>query len=67
MAAVSLSGLEPSSLCSCRRDPSCEIVIDDEELSPQRAELRTLPDGRVRLRDLDSSNGTFVGARAARA
>jgi S1-C subfamily serine protease len=43
------------------RDPSCDIVIDDEELSRQHAELRTLPDGRLEIRDLDSQNGTFVG------
>src|ERR687892_12327 len=43
------------------RDPACDIAIDDEELSPRHAELRALRDGRLELRDLDSSNGTFVG------
>jgi pSer/pThr/pTyr-binding forkhead associated (FHA) protein len=41
------------------RDPSCEIVIDAETVSSRHAELE-LSGSTLSLRDLDSSNGTFV-------
>ena len=42
-------------------DPSCDIVIADEEISPRHAELRKLADGRLEIEDLDTSSGTWVG------
>jgi S1-C subfamily serine protease len=42
------------------RDPQCDLVLDDAEVSRQHAEFRALPDGAYELRDLGSSNGTFV-------
>ncbi len=38
-----------------------DLVVRDERASRRHAELEPLPDGRVRLRDLGSANGTFVG------
>jgi ABC-type multidrug transport system ATPase subunit/pSer/pThr/pTyr-binding forkhead associated (FHA) protein len=42
------------------RDPLCPIVVDDSRVSREHLEL-TCQAGRWRLRDLNSSNGTFVG------
>ena len=41
------------------REVHCEICLDDTETSRTHAEL-DFADGRYTLRDLDSSNGTFV-------
>ncbi len=42
------------------RDAACQVVIDDREVSAMHAELCATPQG-VRIRDLESTNGTFVG------
>ena len=42
-------------------DPTCDIVIADEEISPRHAELRKLADGRLEIEDLNSKSGTWVG------
>ncbi|MDX6585700.1 MAG: hypothetical protein QOI31_173 [Solirubrobacterales bacterium] len=42
-------------------DPSCDIVIADEEISPRHAEFRKLADGRLEIEDLGSGSGTWVG------
>lgn len=42
------------------RDEACDLRIDDERASRQHATFETLPDGRAALRDLGSTNGTFV-------
>lgn len=39
--------------------PGCDLVLQDEKVSRQHVELQLLPEG-VRVRDLDSTNGTFV-------
>ncbi len=41
------------------RDSSCDITIPGTHLSRQHAEL-AVKDGRLLIRDLDSSNGTFL-------
>ncbi|HEY8041902.1 MAG TPA: sigma 54-interacting transcriptional regulator [Polyangiaceae bacterium] len=43
------------------RDPGAQIVVDDPEVSAAHCELRATNDG-IRVRDLGSTNGTFVGA-----
>ncbi|MBN1171420.1 MAG: FHA domain-containing protein [Micromonosporaceae bacterium] len=43
------------------RDPLCQIVIDDERVSREHVAVGQVG-GRWRLRDLNSSNGTFTGA-----
>lgn len=43
------------------RDSSCAIVLEDREVSAMHAELGAVTEG-VRLRDLGSTNGVFVGA-----
>jgi hypothetical protein len=42
------------------REPDCDLVLDDPRASRRHAQLEVQPDGRVVLRDLGSSNGTFV-------
>jgi DNA-binding NtrC family response regulator len=42
------------------RDAGAQIVVDDPEVSAAHLELRAVDDG-VRVRDLGSTNGTFVG------
>ncbi|MCE9671492.1 FHA domain-containing protein [Myxococcus stipitatus] len=45
------------------RSPSCDIPLRDDQVSRKHAQLSVL-DGQVRLKDLDSRNGTLVnGAR----
>ena len=43
------------------RDAGAQIPIDDPEVSAAHVELRAVSDG-VHVRDLGSTNGTFVGA-----
>ena len=42
------------------RDPSCDLVIDDRKVSAVHLELVASERG-VRVRDLGSRNGTYVG------
>jgi DNA-binding NtrC family response regulator len=42
------------------RDPACQLVVGDTGVSSMHAELVATPRG-VRLRDLGSKNGTWVG------
>ena len=41
------------------RDPSCDIVINDRQVSRQHARVSWV-DGQVRLEDLGSKNGTYL-------
>jgi len=43
------------------RQQGSDVLVRDELASRRHAEVLPLPGGRVRLRDLDSANGTFVG------
>jgi DNA-binding NtrC family response regulator len=42
------------------RDPGAQIVVDDPEVSAAHCELRAVTGG-IAVRDLGSTNGTFVG------
>ena len=43
------------------RGPGMDLVLaSDEEVSREHAALRALPDGRLEVEDLDSTNGTYV-------
>lgn len=44
------------------RDSSCDIVINDETVSKRHAEIEVDGDS-IRIKDLGSSNGTFVNGR----
>jgi hypothetical protein len=44
------------------RDSSCDIVLGDARVSTRHAWIGIV-DGRVTLRDLDSTNGTFLNAQ----
>lgn len=46
--------------CRVGRDLDCDIVLDDEYAAAQHALLTLLEDGRVRVRDLGTRNGTRV-------
>lgn len=45
------------------RDESCDVVIEDERASRQHAAIERLPDGRLAVHDLGSTNGTLVDGR----
>ena len=45
------------------RDPACNLVLDDDKVSRQHAAIETLPNGSTVIRDLGSSNGTFVNGQ----
>src|SRR5688572_853418 len=42
-------------------DPGCDIVIADDEISPEHIACRKLEDGRLEVEDSDSRTGTWVG------
>src|SRR3954471_9908490 len=42
------------------RGADCDIVIDDSKASRRHARIQQLPDGRISVQDLGSSNGTLV-------
>jgi FHA domain len=46
--------------CFVGRDLGCDIVVDDEHAASRHALLTLLEDGRVRVRDLGTRNGTRV-------
>lgn len=45
------------------RDPGCDLHIEDSKASRQHVALTPLPDGTVRVRDLGSSNGTWMNTK----
>jgi len=46
--------------CRIGRDLACDIVLEDDYAAPQHALLTLLDDGRVRVQDLGTKNGTRV-------
>lgn len=42
------------------RDPDCRLRLGSAQVSRRHAEVRALPDGGVRVRDLGSTNGTYL-------
>ena len=42
------------------RDATCDVRLDDSSVSRQHADVEYLADGRLRITDRDSANGTFV-------
>jgi pSer/pThr/pTyr-binding forkhead associated (FHA) protein len=42
------------------RDPQCDVVLQDGEVSGQHARITPSPDGTATVEDLESTNGTFV-------
>jgi hypothetical protein len=47
------------------RDPSCDVVLDDDRVSHRHAQL-AFADGAWRLADLGSKNGTSIQGKATR-
>jgi len=45
------------------RSPACDIVLDDGHLAAEHAELVMTPEGRVRLKLLESRNGGSIGGK----
>ncbi|MGI6615421.1 MAG: protein kinase domain-containing protein [Dethiobacteria bacterium] len=41
----------------------CNLVLDDEEISRRHASISVSPEGKTWIRDLNSTNGTFVNGR----
>jgi pSer/pThr/pTyr-binding forkhead associated (FHA) protein len=46
--------------CVIGRDPGCDLVLDDPLASRRHAQIERDEAGRLRIRDLGSSNGTFA-------
>lgn len=42
------------------RDPTCDVVVADEFVSPRHCEVRRLSVGIFVVRDLGSVNGTWI-------
>jgi hypothetical protein len=49
--------------CRVGQDIDCDIAVDDENVAPQHALLTLQEDGRVRVQDLGTKNGTRVGGK----
>jgi len=47
-------------------DSNCNLVIKDKTVSGVHCELEKLDDTSIAIKDLDSSNGTFVNGRRIR-
>lgn len=45
------------------RDKSCDLCLDDPEISRQHAEIIALADGTIRVSDKQSMNGCYVNGR----
>src|SRR5690349_25113290 len=45
------------------RGRGCTLVLKDSQVSSRHAAIETLPDGSVVLRDLGSTNGTFLNGQ----
>lgn len=56
-------GLQTSDVIAIGREPQNAIVIPDVLCSRRHAVLECLPNGRARLRDAGSRNGTFVNGK----
>jgi hypothetical protein len=49
--------------CRVGRHLDCDIIVDDEHAAAEHAVLTLLEDGRVRVRDLGTRNGTRVDGK----
>ncbi len=57
---------ESDAVLRAGRLPTLEVALDDPSVSRKHADIRVQPDGTWAVRDLDSTNGTFVnGTRLA--
>lgn len=56
-------GLQVSDVIAIGREPQNAIVINDVMCSRRHAVVECLPNGRARLRDAGSRNGTFVNGK----
>ena len=55
--------VEIGDLLAIGRSPSNGLVLDDSRVSRRHAEIRLVGEGRYRLTDLGSANGTWVNGR----
>jgi len=51
------------SVCVVGRDPSCKLRLRDESISRFHSSIKQHKNGAVTIKDLNSTNGTYVGGR----
>ena len=56
-----------SPLCRLGRVPDNDLRFDNDSVSGHHAEVHHLPDGTFQIRDLDSTNGTWVNGQRVHA
>ncbi len=52
-----------SVVCIIGRDPTSQLRLQDESISRFHASVKQLPNGAVVIKDLDSTNGTYVDGK----
>ncbi len=50
-------------ICVIGRDPSCQLRLKDESISRFHASIKQHKNGAVTIKDLDSTNGTYVNGK----
>lgn len=45
------------------RSEDCDVVLNQASISRKHAQIQALPDGRFKIKDLQSVNGTFVNGK----
>ncbi|MCS7296858.1 MAG: FHA domain-containing protein [Bacteroidia bacterium] len=59
MAATSI----PKRTLLLGRSSECDVILNHPEVSGRHALLTILPDGKVEVRDVGSTNGTFINGQ----
>jgi GAF domain-containing protein len=55
--------LQPEQTLTAGRTPQCDVQLDDPSVSRRHCTITLLANGLLRVKDLESANGTFVNER----